>query len=175
VAVNLSARQFGDDRLAGEVAEALSQSGLPARLLELEITESIMMEQPEHAAEKLRELRSLGVHIAVDDFGTGYSSLARLKRFPLTSVKIDRSFVREIPDDPDDAAITTAVIAMAHSLRLKVVAEGVENQAQVRFLRERNCDEVQGYFFAKPLPAGEVPAFRQRRANPAVAAVGYAD
>ena len=172
VAVNLSARQFGDDRLAGEVAEALADSGLPARLLELEITESIMMEQPEHAAEKLRELRALGVHIAVDDFGTGYSSLARLKRFPLTSVKIDRSFVREIPHDPDDAAITTAVIAMAHSLRLRVVAEGVETEAQVRFLRERNCDEIQGFFFSRPLPAREVLPFLRRRADAHAAAIG---
>jgi diguanylate cyclase (GGDEF)-like protein/PAS domain S-box-containing protein len=172
VAINLSARQFGDERLAAEVSEALADTGLPPRLLEVEITESIMMDQPERAAEKLRELRALGVHIAVDDFGTGYSSLARLKRFPLTSVKIDRSFVREIPQDADDAAITTAVIAMAHSLRLKVVAEGVENGAQVRFLRERNCDEIQGFFFSRPLPAREVLPFLKRRADAHAAAIG---
>jgi diguanylate cyclase (GGDEF)-like protein/PAS domain S-box-containing protein len=175
VSVNLSARQFTDDRLVAEVSDALTTAGLPSRLLELEITESAMMEHPDRAAEKLAELRSLGVRCSVDDFGTGFSSLARLKKFPLASVKIDRSFIGDLPDDADDAAITTAVIAMAHSLRLAVVAEGVETAAQVRFLRERNCDEVHGYFFAKPLPAGEVPAFRQRRANPAVAAVGYAD
>jgi diguanylate cyclase (GGDEF)-like protein/PAS domain S-box-containing protein len=175
VSVNLSARQFTDERLVAEVSDALTASGLPPRLLELEITESAMMEHPDRAAEKLAELRSLGVRFSVDDFGTGFSSLARLKKFPLASVKIDRSFIGDLPEDTDDAAITTAVIAMAHSLRLLVIAEGVESAAQVRFLRERNCDEVQGFFFAKPLPAAEVLAFRQRRASPAVAAIGYAD
>jgi EAL domain-containing protein (putative c-di-GMP-specific phosphodiesterase class I) len=172
VSVNLSARQFGDERLVDEVAQALRDSGLPPRLLELEITESAMMEHPERAAETLQELRALGVRFSVDDFGTGFSSLARLKKFPLSSVKIDRSFVGDLPHDADDAAITTAVIAMAHSLRLAVVAEGVETAAQVRFLRERNCDEIQGYFFAKPLPAAEVLAFQRRRASPQVAAIG---
>jgi diguanylate cyclase (GGDEF)-like protein/PAS domain S-box-containing protein len=175
VSVNLSARQFTDERLVAEVSDALAASSLPARLLELEITESAMMEQPERAAEKLAELRALGVRFSVDDFGTGFSSLARLKKFPLSSVKIDRSFIGDLPHDTDDAAITTAVIAMAHSLRLAVIAEGVETAAQVRFLRERNCDEIQGFFFAKPLPAAEVPAFQQRRANPTVAAIGYGD
>ncbi|HEX4884984.1 MAG TPA: EAL domain-containing protein [Casimicrobiaceae bacterium] len=173
VSVNLSARQFGDDRLVDEVAQALRDSGLPPHLLELEITESAMMEHPERAAETLQELRALGVRFSVDDFGTGFSSLARLKKFPLASVKIDRSFVGDLPHDADDAAITTAVIAMAHSLRLAVVAEGVETAAQVRFLRERNCDEVQGFFFAKPLPAAEVLAFQRRRASPHVAAIGF--
>jgi diguanylate cyclase (GGDEF)-like protein len=175
VAVNLSARQFSDEHLVAEVSDALTDSGLPPRLLELEITESAMMEHPERAAETLRELRSLGVRFAVDDFGTGFSSLARLKKFPLASVKIDRSFIGDLPDDADDAAITTAVIAMAHSLRLAVIAEGVETAAQVRFLRERNCDEIQGFFFAKPLPAAEVLAFQRRRASPTVAAIGFGD
>ncbi len=172
VAVNLSPRQFSDERLVDEVADALADSGLPAHLLELEITESAMMEQPERAAEKLQELRALGVRFAVDDFGTGYSSLARLKKFPLSAVKIDRSFVGDLPDDADSAAITTAVIAMAHSLRLAVVAEGVESPAQVRFLRERNCDEIQGYFFSRPLPAADVLAYMHRRANVHAAAIG---
>ena len=170
VSVNLSPRQFSDERLVQEVAEALAESGLPPPLLELEITESAMMEQPDYAAARLQELRALGVRFSVDDFGTGYSSLARLKKFPLASIKIDRSFIGDLPDDADDAAITTAVIAMAHSLRLAVVAEGVESAAQVRFLRERNCDEIQGYFFSRPLAASDVLAFQRARAGLAVAA-----
>ncbi len=131
VAVNLSPRQFSDERLVIEIAHALAQTELPAHLLEIEITESMMMENPERAAETLREIKEMGVHVSIDDFGTGYSSLARLKKFPIESVKIDRSFIRDIAVDPDDAAIVSAVIAMAHSLRLKVIAEGVETQDQV--------------------------------------------
>jgi diguanylate cyclase (GGDEF)-like protein/PAS domain S-box-containing protein len=170
VSVNLSPRQFTDEHLVDEVVAALKDSGLAPRLLELEITESAMMEQPERAAEKLQELRSLGVRFAVDDFGTGYSSLARLKKFPLSAVKIDRSFVGDLPDDVDDAAITSAVIAMAHGLRLTVVAEGVESAAQVRFLRERNCDEIQGFFFSRPLAASEVLPFLNTLATTPTAA-----
>jgi diguanylate cyclase (GGDEF)-like protein len=159
VAVNLSARQFIDGGLVIEVAHALAQTGLPPDLLELEITESMMMAQPERAAETLREIREMGVHLSIDDFGTGYSSLARLKKFPIGSVKIDRSFIGDIATDADDAAIVSAVIAMAHNLRLKVVAEGVETMEQVRFLHERNCDEIQGFFVSKPLAASDIDAF----------------
>jgi EAL domain-containing protein (putative c-di-GMP-specific phosphodiesterase class I) len=162
VAVNLSARQFDDERLVAEIGRALAESGLPAGLLELEITESMMMEHPERAAETLRAIKAMGVHFSIDDFGTGYSSLARLKKFPIDSVKIDRSFIRDIAVDPDDAAITAAVIAMAHSLRLRVVAEGVETPAQVRFLRERGCDEIQGFYFSRPAPAAAIAVFAER-------------
>ena len=166
VAVNLSARQFIDGGLVIEVAHALAQTGLPPDLLELEITESMMMAHPERAAETLLEIRRMGVHISIDDFGTGYSSLARLKKFPIESVKIDRSFIRDVPGDADDAAIVSAVIAMAHNLRLKVVAEGVETAEQVRFLRERDCDEVQGYLISRPIPPKQVCEFvRCRDAN----------
>ena len=163
VAVNLSARQFIDGGLVIEVAHALAQTGLPPDLLELEITESMMMAHPERAAETLLEIRRMGVHISIDDFGTGYSSLARLKKFPIESVKIDRSFIREVPVDADDAAIVSAVIAMAHNLRLKVVAEGVETEDQLRFLRERDCDEVQGYLVSRPILPIEISEFVLRR------------
>ena len=163
VAVNLSARQFIDGGLVIEVAHALAQTGLPPDLLELEITESMMMAHPERAADTLLEIRRMGVHISIDDFGTGYSSLARLKKFPIESVKIDRSFIREVPVDADDAAIVSAVIAMAHNLRLKVVAEGVETADQLRFLRERDCDEVQGYLISRPILPKQICEFVLRR------------
>jgi diguanylate cyclase (GGDEF)-like protein/PAS domain S-box-containing protein len=175
VAVNLSARQFIDGGLVIEIAHALAQTGLPPDLLELEITESMMMAHPERAAETLLEIREMGVHISIDDFGTGYSSLARLKKFPIESVKIDRSFIRDVAVDADDAAIVSAVIAMAHNLRLKVVAEGVETLEQVRFLRERNCEEVQGYLVSRPLVAGQVCEFALRRAGNHLAAVPAAE
>ena len=164
VAVNLSARQFIDGGLVIEVAHALAQTELPPDLLELEITESMMMAHPERAAETLLEIQAMGVHISIDDFGTGYSSLARLKKFPIESVKIDRSFIADVAVDPDDAAIVSAVIAMAHNLRLKVVAEGVETLEQIRFLRERNCDEVQGYLISRPISPQQVSEFVSRRA-----------
>jgi diguanylate cyclase (GGDEF)-like protein/PAS domain S-box-containing protein len=150
VAVNLSARQFGRDDLADAVRDILEESGLEATRLELEITESAVMENAERAAVVLDRLHGMGLRVALDDFGTGYSSLGYLKRFPVDCVKIDRSFIKDIPDDEDDAAITRAVIAMAHSLRLKVVAEGVETAEQVRFLQEHGCDEMQGFRFGKP-------------------------
>ncbi len=175
VAVNLSARQFSDERLVIEVAHALAQTELPAHLLELEITESMMMEHPERAAETLLEIKEMGVHVSIDDFGTGYSSLARLKKFPIESVKIDRSFIRDIAIDSDDAAIVSAVIAMAHSLRLNVIAEGVESQDQVRFLRERSCDEIQGFYFSRPVAASEIRAFALRHSASRLGVVGAAD
>jgi EAL domain-containing protein (putative c-di-GMP-specific phosphodiesterase class I) len=175
VAVNLSARQFSDERLVIEIAHALAQTELPAHLLELEITESMMMEHPERAAETLLEIKEMGVHVSIDDFGTGYSSLARLKKFPIESVKIDRSFIRDIAVDSDDAAIVSAVIAMAHSLRLNVIAEGVESQDQVRFLRERSCDEIQGFYFSRPVAPSEIRGFALRHSANRLGVVGAAD
>lgn len=156
VAVNLSARQFGREGLAARIAASLRESGLEARHLALEITESAVMENAERAVAILDELHAMGVRVALDDFGTGYSSLGYLKRFPVDSVKIDRSFIANLPHDRDDIAITRAVIAMAHSLRLTVVAEGVETEAQERFLREHDCDEMQGYRFGQPCDAQAV-------------------
>ncbi|MCB5186929.1 EAL domain-containing protein [Methylobacillus caricis] len=152
VGVNLSARQFREDSLREVISEALADSGLTADCLELEITESMIMQNAEHASDILQHFRDLGTHVLIDDFGTGYSSLAYLKHFPIDSLKIDRSFVRDVPQDSDDAAITQAIIAMAHSLKIKVVAEGVENQAQLEFLRAQSCDQLQGYIFSRPLP-----------------------
>jgi diguanylate cyclase (GGDEF)-like protein/PAS domain S-box-containing protein len=155
VAVNLSARQFAHDDLHASIVRALEETGLAPELLELEITESLTMENPEHAAALLKKLKALGVRLAIDDFGTGYSSLGYLKRFPIDTVKIDRSFIRDIPHDEDDVAITQAVIAMAHSLRLKVIAEGVETGEQLAFLRAHGCDEAQGYLFGAPMLADD--------------------
>ncbi len=156
VAVNLSARQFARDELAPSILRVLRETNLDPRLLELEITESIVMHNADRAAEVLEQLTRLGVRVAIDDFGTGYSSLSYLKRFPISSVKIDRSFVLDVPDDKDDAAITQAIIAMAHSLRLRVIAEGVETSEQYRFLVANECDEMQGYYFSKPVDAASI-------------------
>src|SRR5713226_6438513 len=158
VAVNLSARQFAQKTLLSDVARTIAQSGLTPDCLELEITESLVMTNPEHATETLHKLKAMGITLSIDDFGTGYSSLAYLKRFPIDCVKIDRSFIKDIPTEADDMAITKGVIALGHSLRLKVVAEGVETVEQQDFLRSNDCDEMQGYLFSKPLPAEEVTA-----------------
>jgi diguanylate cyclase (GGDEF)-like protein/PAS domain S-box-containing protein len=155
-AVNLSARQLVSETLVDEIAEALAAWRLDADALEVEITESVLMADPERANRTLQGLHALGVHIAIDDFGTGYSSLAYLKRFPAQTVKIDRSFVSGLPDDRDDAAITQAVVAMAHSLALEVVAEGVETDAQLDFLRRLGCDGAQGYLIGRPMPAAQL-------------------
>jgi EAL domain-containing protein (putative c-di-GMP-specific phosphodiesterase class I) len=158
VAVNLSARQFGQKTLLADVAKIIADSGLTPECLELEITESLVMHNAEHAADTLQKLKAMGIALSIDDFGTGYSSLAYLKRFPIDRVKIDRSFIKDIPNDADDMAITKGVIALGHSLRLKVVAEGVETAEQQEFLRSNGCDELQGFLFSKPLPAEEVTA-----------------
>lgn len=158
ISVNLSARQFHSPDLPKTILDVLAETGLEARLLELEITESMVMHDPEDAIAVLDELEKHGIRFAVDDFGTGYSSLNYLKRFPIHKLKIDQSFVRNITTDPEDAAITTAVIELAHSLKLKVIAEGVETEEQRAFLRARQCDEMQGYFFSRPLPATEMDA-----------------
>jgi diguanylate cyclase (GGDEF)-like protein len=156
VAVNLSARQFLDDSLPDLVRKTLSDSGLDPDALELEITESLIMQNPEHTQRILHELRELGVKLAMDDFGTGYSSLAYLRRFPVDSIKIDRSFIQGVPGAADGETITQAVIAMAHSLNLRAIAEGVETAQQLEFLRQHGCDEIQGYFFSRPLPYAQL-------------------
>jgi diguanylate cyclase (GGDEF)-like protein/PAS domain S-box-containing protein len=153
VAVNLSVRQLYDEGLAGRVGDALRESGFPAENLELEITESMVMHDAEQAIKVLKSLRDTGVRIAIDDFGTGYSSLAYLKRFPIDSLKIDRSFIRDLPNDRDDASITRSIIAMAHNMKLEVVAEGVETVPQLEFLDEHGCDEIQGFLYSEPLGA----------------------
>jgi diguanylate cyclase (GGDEF)-like protein len=153
VAVNLSAVQFhrGQD-ICEVVQQTLKETGLEAKFLELEITESTIMKDVESAAKTLRELKSLGVRLSVDDFGTGHSSLNYLKRFSTDVLKIDQSFVRDITTDPDDALITSAIIGLAHNLGMKVIAEGVETEAQMAFLTRNGCDEMQGYYYSKPLP-----------------------
>jgi len=156
VAVNLSARQLQSAELVSDVQQALANSGLPAHALELELTESLLMSHVEDNIAVLNRLKGMGVRLSVDDFGTGYSSLAYLKRLPLDSVKVDRAFVQDITADPGDASITRAVITMAHNLRLKVVAEGVETEGQIALLVANHCDEMQGYYFSRPVPAAEV-------------------
>lgn len=155
VAVNLSARQFYQQDLVASIENVLAETGLAPHLLELELTESMMMTDVEHAAGILHNLKKVGVHLSIDDFGTGYSSLSYLKRFPIDLLKIDRSFVRDITTDPDDAAIVLSIISLAHSLRLEVIAEGVETESQLAFLKEHGCDFMQGYYFSRPLPAEE--------------------
>ena len=170
VAVNLSAQQLRHDGLVLQVAQALQRHGLPGQALELEVTESTAMQDPARTAALLRRLRDHGVALAVDDFGTGYSSLAYLKQLPLSCLKLDRSFVMDIEQDANDAAICTATIQMAHSLGLAVVAEGVETCMQLEFLRRLGCDTVQGYYISKPLPVDACTAFldaRERQTEPA--------
>ncbi len=156
VAVNLSARQFAADDLIVDISDALAETALSPDGLELEITESMVMQSPERAVTLLSRLRDLGIAVSIDDFGTGYSSLGYLKRFPIDNVKVDRSFIKDLPHDADDAAITRAVIAMARSLRIRVVAEGVETREQLDFLRAHECDECQGFLLSHPLPADEL-------------------
>jgi diguanylate cyclase (GGDEF)-like protein len=169
VAVNLSARQFADPRLHESILETLEDVGLPGEFLELELTESMVMRHPEQAARWLAAIKRTGVRLSIDDFGTGYSSLAYLNRFPIDTVKIDRSFIRNVPDSHSDTQITSAVIALGHSLGLAVIAEGAETQKQIDFLRKEGCDEVQGYFFSRPIPAADVESFLGRAADPNLA------
>ncbi len=157
--VNLSAVQFRNPELVSDVHKVLKQIGLDVRYLSLEITESLLMEHVEKTTEMLNELDQMGIELAIDDFGTGYSSLGYLKRFPVSKLKIDRSFVRDIHCDQEDAAIVRAVIALGHGLGHKVVAEGVETKEQLSYLREQGCDEVQGYFFSRPLAADDCEEF----------------
>jgi diguanylate cyclase (GGDEF)-like protein len=159
VAVNLSASQFHQPELVKELAAILWSTGAPAQALELEITETMVMKDPDRAVAVMEQLRAMGVRLSIDDFGTGHSSLGYLKRFPIDRLKVDRSFVRELPHNGDDAAITGAVIALAHSLKMTVVAEGVEDQQQFDLLRDQGCDEFQGYYCRPPLPEAELMRF----------------
>ena len=158
LAVNLSARQFKQKNLLHAVAQALEETGLGAAQLELELTESMVMHDVEQATAIMGKLKALGVQLSIDDFGTGYSSLAYLRHFPIDVLKIDKTFVSDITHSMDDAAIVRAIISLAHSLRLKVIAEGVETPQQLAFLRQHGCDQMQGYLFSRPLAA---PAFEQ--------------
>jgi diguanylate cyclase (GGDEF)-like protein/PAS domain S-box-containing protein len=162
MAVNLSPRQFAAPDLLADIDGALARTGMKAEFLELEITEGIVMQNPERAVALLRAIKARGIRLAIDDFGTGYSSLAQLKRFPIDTLKVDRSFIRDLPQDLEDKAITEAIIAMAKTLSLTVVAEGVETAEQRAFLRDRLCDEMQGYYFSKPLPAAECAALLRK-------------
>ena len=156
VAVNLSGRQLQSEQLFDVVKNALEETGLAPRYLELELTESFLMKKPETAITTLSRLKELGVHISIDDFGTGYSSLSYLKRFPIDALKVDRSFVQDITADPDDASITRAIIKLAHSLKLQVVAEGVETEGQLALLIAHHCDIIQGYYFSRPVPLADI-------------------
>lgn len=156
VAVNLSARQFRQQDVVAMVSGVLEETGLDPSGLELELTESLLVQNVEAGIQTLKALSGMGVQLAIDDFGTGYSSLNYLKRFPIDRLKIDQSFVRDITHDPGDAAIVTAIISLSHSLRLKVIAEGVETEAQLAYLRAGQCDEMQGFYFSRPLPVEEM-------------------
>jgi diguanylate cyclase (GGDEF)-like protein len=174
VAVNLSPLQFGQGNLASLIARILAETSLDQRYLELELTESAIMENQQEADDSLAELRLLGMNISIDDFGTGYSSLSRLKSFNLDALKIDKSFVLNCSENPDDRAIITAIVAMARSLELKVVAEGVETEQQLAFLRELGCDEIQGYYFSKPIPPQEFASLLQNSIDPLPKAINEA-
>jgi EAL domain-containing protein (putative c-di-GMP-specific phosphodiesterase class I) len=153
IAVNVSARQFRESGFVDTVRQALADSGARATHLKLELTESIVLENVDATIEKMHMLRSLGISFSMDDFGTGYSSLAYLQKLPLAQLKIDQSFIRDLAEDGNDAAITRAIITLGESLGLEVIAEGVENEVQRAFLARNNCHAFQGYLFAKPMPA----------------------
>ncbi|WP_248732229.1 GGDEF and EAL domain-containing protein [Pseudomonas sp. MWU13-2517] len=162
VAINLSPKQFSDPDLVASIATILKEEQLPPNLLELELTEGLLLEATEDTRLQLDQLKSFGLTLAMDDFGTGYSSLSYLKKFPIDIIKIDRSFIHEIPDNQDDMEITSAVIAMAHNLKLKVVAEGIETAEQLAFLRRHRCDVGQGYLFDRPIPGSELMKMLKR-------------
>jgi EAL domain-containing protein (putative c-di-GMP-specific phosphodiesterase class I) len=156
VAVNLSGYQLQHTALLATIRKVLDETGMSPDHLELEITESVIMQNADFAVSILNAISDLGIHISIDDFGTGYSSLAHLKRFSVNSLKIDKSFIREVDSSSKDAAIATAIIAMGNSLNLNVIAEGVETQSQLDFLKFNNCDQVQGYLFCRPMPPDEL-------------------
>jgi len=162
VAVNLSAIQFRQPDFLEAVKRAVMDTEIDPRYVELELTERAVMQDVEAAVATMQEMKGMGFLLTIDDFGTGYSSLNYLKRFPIDKLKIDQSFVRDITTDPDDASITLAIISMAHSLGLRVIAEGVETAEQLAFLREHGCDEIQGYYFSKPVPADEFAGLLQK-------------
>ena len=164
VAINLSARQLTHYDIVRAVAQVLRDTELPPECLELELTESMVMNEPEKVIGTLGQLRALGIQLSIDDFGTGYSSLSYLKRFPVMSLKIDKSFVSELDDDDDHdaSAIVRAIISIAHSLEIKVIAEGVETEHQMSFLLANGCDSMQGFLFSKPLTGSEFIALLER-------------
>jgi EAL domain-containing protein (putative c-di-GMP-specific phosphodiesterase class I) len=156
VSVNLSLRQLQQRKFLEQVRETFRSHGVSPTSLELEITETTLMEDPVRTVRILDALYGMGLHLAIDDFGTGYSSLSALQQFPIDTLKIDRSFVRDVIDNPEDASITGAIIVLGKSLGLAVVAEGVETEAQAAFLRERGCNLMQGYLFSRPVPPEEI-------------------
>ncbi len=174
MSVNVSARQFEENQLIERVALAIQESGIAPANLELEVTESLIMRDLQQSIDKMRELNAMGISLSIDDFGTGYSSLSALKSFPISRLKIDKSFVSDLADSPDDQAIALAVISLAHKLDLRVIAEGVETEEQLRFLRDNECDEMQGYLFSAPVPANDIrtmlvkQAYRQLTTSPDV-------
>ncbi|MDQ1813400.1 EAL domain-containing protein [Massilia sp. CCM 9210] len=165
MSVNVSPRQFEEKRLVERVAAALRESALAPGALELEVTESLIMRDLAQSVGKMRELEAMGLSLSIDDFGTGYSSLSALKSFPISSLKIDKSFVRELADNTDDQAIAKAVISLGHMLKLRVIAEGVETEQQCTFLRDNDCDEMQGYLFSRPVPAAQIAALLAEQAR----------
>jgi len=172
IAVNLSARQFYQSQLADTITSILKEVDIRSSLLQLEITESVIMQNAQATIETLQKLHAIGIRFAIDDFGTGYSSLSYLKRFPIQTLKIDRTFVRDITTDPDDAAIVSTVIKMAHSLKMDVIAEGVETEEQANYLKERRCDAVQGFLFSRALPAKEFSVLLEKQSLPSTVKLG---
>jgi EAL domain-containing protein (putative c-di-GMP-specific phosphodiesterase class I) len=162
IAVNVSAVEFRDKDFVEGVRTILSETGLPARYLELELTEGVLMEDVESAASVLLELKAMGVHLAVDDFGTGYSSLSYLRKFPIDALKIDKSFIHQDTANPDESTIVSAVIAMGRSLKLRVVAEGVETLEQLMALQALHCNEAQGFYFSRPVAAAQFADLLQK-------------
>ena len=172
VSINISPRQFMSRRLVATLMSIVRETGADPKRIELEITETMIMRNIEQSVETLTQLRAAGMHVAVDDFGVGYSSLNQLTRLPASSMKIDRSFIANLPGDLPSGSITEAIIAMAKRLKLRVVAEGVENHAQLEFLRANQCEAFQGYYFSRPVIATEATAMlRSHAPRPAVAAV----
>ncbi len=164
-AVNLSAKQFQDRNLLSLIKRVLKETGLAPKALNLEITESIVIKDIDTTIKTLTNLAKMGVNISIDDFGTGYSSLSYLKKFPLDVLKIDRAFIRELPNNIDDVAITRAILSMACALKLRVVAEGVETEEQLKFLKANNCHEIQGYYFSKPMEFDDYSTYLQKGCN----------
>jgi EAL domain-containing protein (putative c-di-GMP-specific phosphodiesterase class I) len=156
MAVNLTARQFFEEHLLSDLMTILADTGMEATFLELEISEGLLMRDVEHTLRVLGGLKDLGIRIAIDDFGVGYSSLAALKRFPLNTIKIDRSFIRDLTSGPADKALTEAIIAMGRTLSITVVAQGVETKEQADFLAQNACDEFQGFYLDRPMPADQI-------------------
>ncbi|MEJ2200704.1 MAG: EAL domain-containing protein, partial [Desulfuromonadaceae bacterium] len=168
MAVNLSGYQLQHRDFVQTVEKVLDQVGLPGDLLEVEVTETVIMQNPDFVVALLNQLRELGIHISIDDFGTGYSSLAHLKRFSVNTLKIDKSFIRDVENNVTDAAIASAIIAMGNSLNLRVIAEGVETVGQLTFLKNQRCDEIQGYLFSHPLEPEAAAEFLRRNHSGAV-------